>query len=368
MGDVNAKKDSKGKGRKWLLAVLALLLAAVYIALLFLPYPRAVEFPRDSYRVVWSDGSVTEENFASAASLLDGVGENGEILLRRDGLTGSCFDVENVKAAREILEGGELALMLSMDFSLDRLGSAALYHVYGGTLYFDAGDWFAFTGERAELTQIRKAGRVFFTGGDLAASALLSTEASTLIVGDLAEFSYKTIDGTAVTVEGRTRYLTVDGAIVDAELGGSLAAGQPLATQISVPDVAASKLGALLPCKRLVSLDLPFLGSGPVAAGEKFRGELGYLFTDGNAYFVPDTLKRVRVRGGALISFAFYACASLEEIDACGVDPDAIERQAFAGLENLRTLHTPQKDVVLTGEFVSHTAACGCTVYERKEG
>lgn len=365
MGDV---KDGKEKRRKLITVIIALLLGAVYAALLFLPYPRAVEFPRDSYRVVWADGTATEESFASAYSHLDGVGENGEILLRREGLTGRCIDVENVREARDILEGGDLAPMLTMDFSLDRLGSAALYHVYGGTLYFDAGDWFAFTGQRVEVTPIRKAERVFFTGGELLASSLLLTEAKTLIVGDLADFSYKAIYGTAVTVEGRGRYAVRDGAILDTDLGGALKAGQPLATEIVVPDVEASAVGALLPCRGLVSLDLPFVGSGPVAAGEKFRGELGYLFAEGEGYYVPETLKRVKVRGGALIAYAFYACPSLEEIDACGVDPEAIEPQAFAGLENLRILHSPRRNVALTGEFVSHTAPCGCTVYERKEG
>ena len=217
--------------------------------------------------------------------------------------------------------------MLSMDVALSRLESAALFREYGDMLYYDAGDFFAFDGERVKPTAIGVAEKVFFTGGELTGALLVRTEAQTLVIGDDADFSYKTLYGTAATAEGRNRYRIAGGAIVDTSLGGIFAAGQPLFEEIAVPDVAVCARGALLPCKKLLSLSLPFVGSGPVAAGEEYVGELGYLFTEGQDYFVPDTLKQVTVRGGALVSFAFYHCPALEEIDACGVDPALIERR-----------------------------------------
>lgn len=358
------------KKRKYVSIFLAFLFGIGFAAVLFLPYPKWLGTGSDTYTVKWSDGSVTEESYADALSCLDGIAENGDILLKRDALFGTYVSDFCVKEAISVLESGELAPMLSMSFPFNRLEAAALYHVYADLLYFDTGDWFRFDGERVVPTEIAKAQRVFFTGGELPASLLLLTEATTLTVGDLAEFSYKTIYGTSVTVEGKTRYIVENNAIIDTRLGGTFIAGQPLATEIYVPDVPVAARGALLPCRELVSVDLPFVGSGPVAAGELYHGELGYLFTEGEEYYVPASLKRVTVRGGALISFAFYHFPDLEEIDACGVDPAPIERQAFEGLPSLKRLHTPRADVTLTDpeKFTTYVAECGCTIYERKEG
>ena len=272
-----------------------------------------------------------------------------------------------MKEAISDLKNGDLAPMLAMGYDLDRLERAALFHVYGNTLYYDEGDLFSFNGERVVfLDTVKKAERVMVTGGSLPASVLLLTEAETLVVGDRAELSHRTLDGTSVKVEGRGRYATEEGAILDTSLGKSLVAGQPLAEAICVPDVAACKQGALLPCRNLVRLELPFVGSGPVAAGDLFHGELGYLFSDGGNYAIPATLTEVKIRGGVLVSTAFYACRQIESVDACGVPRGNIERDAFAGLESLRYLHTPREDVTLQGNFSARKAPCGCTIYERR--
>ncbi len=356
------------KKRKYLAVLFALVFGAAFTLILFLPYPRNVCPGADRYTVHWADGSTTEENFAEALSRAVGVTEEGEVLLQRDAVFGSYAGGNGLKEAVRTLESGELGPMLAMNVPPGRLERAALYRAYGNRLYFDSGDWFRFNAEKVVPAGIGKADTVFFTGGELDASRLLLTGAGTLIVGDLAGFSYKSVYGTAVRIEGKSRYAVQNGAVVDRTLGGILAACEPLATDIIVPDVAAAARGALLPAREPVSVSLPFVGSGPVAAGDGFHGELGYLFTEGEAYSVPSSLKKVRVRGGALVAFAFYHCPYLEEIDACGVDPSKIGRQAFDGLPSLGYLHTPRADVALSDseEFTSYVAECGCTVYERK--
>ena len=357
------------KKRRYVTFFAALLFGAAFAFVLFLPYPKNIGLRTDTYTVHWSDGSRTEESFADALSCVIGVTEDGEILLQRGALFGTYVGENYLKEAVRILEEGELAPMLAMDFPFNRLESAALFRAYGDRLCFDTGEWLRFNGEKVVLTEIGRAGTVFFTGGTLSASLLIPTGAERLILGDLAEFSYQTVYGTSVRIEGKSRYIVENGAVIDTSLGKIFAAGEPLATDIVVPDVTVAAQGALLPARELVSVSLPFVGSGPVAAGERFYGELGYLFSEGEEYFVPATLKRVRVRGGALISFAFYHCPDLEEIDACGVDPLDIESEAFEGLPSLRYLHTPRADVKLTDseKFTTYVAECGCTIYERKE-
>ncbi len=358
------------KSRRWLTLLIAVLFGIGYAAVLFIPYPQAVPLRNDRFAIKWSDGTRTEESLASAAKDLYGISETGDVLLLRDGIFGTYVSKNGVKEACGLLEEGDLAPMLSMHFSFDRLESTALYFAYGDRLYFDTGDWFSFNGMRLAVDRIGRTDTVFFAGGELEASSLLTTGARTLIVGDRAELSYKTLWGTEVAVEGRARYSVTGGVIVENTLGGILTAGVPTARELVVPDVASCAQGALLPCRDAESLSLPFVGSRPVPAGEQFRGELGYLFSDGEEFYVPSTLRSVTVRGGVLISFAFYRCPALEYIDACGVEPSAIEKQAFAGLEQLRYLHTPRADVELEApyKFTSYTAECGCTVYERKEG
>ena len=125
--------------------------------------------------------------------------------------------------------------------------------------------------------------------------------------------------------------------------------------------------GALLPCEQLEEVEIPFAGSAQSSAGTLYRGEFAHLFSTGAEYCVPVTLKRVRVKGGYLISHAFYACKFVEEIDACGVSARDIERDAFADCISLKLLHTPRADVTLQGNFTKRLAPCGCTVYERAE-
>lgn len=361
---------SNVKTRRYVAILLAALFVLGYAAVLFLPYPKAVGLQEEKYSVAWSDGSVTEDSFSDAYACLSGITDTGDILLEKEEKFGTYVSKNGMKAAVATLKNAELAPMLAMEVSVDRLERAALFRAFGDTLWFDAGDWFCFDGERVALTSPTAqttASTVVYTGGTLLGSLLAATQAEKLIVGDLADFSYRTLLGTAVHVEGKTRYIVENGVILDTALSRTLVACEPLSTEVFVPDVVAAARGALLPAKELTFVDLPFVGSGPVAAGEKFNGQFAYLFTEGEAYHVPSSLKKVRVRGGELISFAFYGCPDVEEIDACGVDPYDIERQAFSGLTSLKYLHTPRADVDLSelGKFVSHVADCGCTVYEK---
>lgn len=360
--------ELSAKTRKWGAVLLALLFGIGFAAVLFLPYPKEVGAGNDVYTIRWSDGSTTSERYGDAVSCLQGLTSGGDVLLEKEGKTGTYVSENAEKEGIAALEAGDLLPMLTMG-PFSRLFSAALYRVYVDRLYFSEDEWFRFDGEKVVPSAIGKAGTVFVSDGKLPASLLISTEATKLILGDLAEFSYETIYGTKVSVEGKTRYIVENGAIVDTDPVAGLVAGEPLASRIVVPDVPVCEEGALLPCRQLTELDLPFVGSGPVAAGELFYGELGYLFTEGGEYFVPKSLTRVRVRGGALVSFAFYHCPSVEEIDACGVAADAIEKQAFAGLPALKRLHTPRADVELSDpeKFTTYVADCGCTVYEIKE-
>ena len=361
--------ELSAKIRKWGTFFLALLFGIGYAAVLFLPYPKEVGAGNDVYAVRWSDGSETSERYGDAVPYLQGFTKKGDVFLEKEGKIGTYVCENDAKAARDALENGELLSLLTIEPPASRLARAALYRAYAGRLYYDAGDWFRFNGEKVALSGIGKAETVFLTGGELPASLLIATEATKLIVGDLAEFSHGTIYGTKVFVEGKTRYIVENGAIVDSAPVPRLVAGEPLASRIVVPDVPVCEEGALLPCRQLIELDLPFVGSGPVAAGELFYGELGCLFAEDGEYFVPESLKSVRVRGGTLVSYAFYRCPSVEEIDACGVSADEIERQAFAGLSSLRRLHTPRADVELSDpeKFTTYVADCGCTIYEIKE-
>lgn len=357
------------KKRKYVSIFLALLFGIGFTAVLFFPYPKRVSSEEACYTVQWADGSTTEETFTEAFSHFYGLSEKGDILLRKEELFGTYVSGNEMKEAISMLDGSAFVDTLTMELSCNPLESAALYRTYADRLYFAAGEWYRFDGKSVVAAEAGLADTVCYMVGELPASSLLATGATKLIVGDDARLSYKTLCGTYVHVEGKTRYIVENGAILDTSSGRVLIAGDPLATEMYVPEIAAAAQGALLPCTNLVSLNIPFVGSGPYSAGSRY-GEFGHLFTDGDAYTVPSSLKKVTVRGGWIVSFAFYRCPDLEEIDACGVDPSKIESQAFLGLSSLKKLHTPRADVLLSEseKFTTYVAECGCTVYQRKGG
>ena len=95
-----------------------------------------------------------------------------------------------------------------------------------------------------------------------------------------------------------------------------------------------------------------------------YHGELGYLFSTGKDYCIPQTLEHLQVRGGRIVSFALYRCTSLREIDACGAE--AVAQDAFLSCPNLRWVHAPNANLSLQGTFTRTRLSCGCTLYERK--
>lgn len=359
-----------GKKRTYIAVLIAVLFIIGFALVLFLPYPKAVGRENDGYLVAWSDGSSARESYFSALSSFTGFSEEGDLCFARDGSIGSTEGSLALKAVKTALDSGEISSLVNTDMNFSRLESAALYRVYADTLYSCKGEWFRFDGKNAVSVSNDVAGKVFLAEGELSASALNNTGASLLILGDGAEPSYKTLRGTFVSVEGRNRYFVENGAVVSRDLGHCLRAAEPLATSVRVPDVGFCDMGALLPCERLVSLSIPFLGNLPTYSETVYQGELGYLFSDGEEYFIPETLRRVEVRGGHVTSFAFYRCHKLEEIDVSRVDPDEIEPQAFLGLESLKVLYAPRGDVLLSNaeEFTAaYDAERACFVYKRKE-
>lgn len=358
------------KKRTYIAVLTAFVFVALFALVLFLPYPKAVGAQNDEYTVTWSDGSSARESYFSALSSFTGFSEEGDLCFFREGKFGSAEGSLSLKTAKTALDSGKIAPLMGNNMNFTRLESAALYRVYADTLYSRDGEWYRFDGKNVVSVMSDVAGTVFLAEGELTASALNRTGAGHLILGDGAEPSYRTLWGTSVTVEGRDRYFVENGAIVSRDLGGALRAAEPLQTSVRVPDVGFCDMGALLPCENLVSLSLPFLGNLPTYSETVHQGELGYLFSDGVEYYIPDTLKRVEVRGGHVTSFAFYRCHDLEEIDVSKVDPEEIEPQAFLGLDSLQVLYVPRGDIILTDaeDFtLSYDASRACYVYTRKE-
>jgi len=111
-------------------------------------------------------------------------------------------------------------------------------------------------------------------------------------------------------------------------------------TSITIPDgVTSIGKGAFSECRGLVSITLPFVGQNKDGTGSTF---FGYIFGASSIYdveyYVPASLKTVRVTGGASIgSWAFYNCTGLTGV----VIPDSvtsIDRGAFSGCTGLKNI------------------------------
>ncbi len=349
--------------KKWVTALIAVAVGAVYCALLFWPYPKRIDVPSERYLCYFEDGSKEELDYGEACRYLAGVSEEGDILLLRNGVSGMVSANSAMREAVRILEHADTAELIYHDFDVGRLGRAALLHAFGDRLYCDGDEFYAYTGVRVTRTSVRSA-KEFRLLGKLPADALRCTGAILLHVYSRAELDPAALTGTSVTITADPPYVVREGGLyLETVSGVRLVAAEPDMTQLHVENYAFADMGALLPCRSLCSLDLPFLGSDAYGGTESV-GELAYLFCLDGGYFVPDTLKKLRVRGGTVTETAFYACHSLEEIDLCGVNAEKIERRAFSGLD-LKLLHTPRADVLLTGSYDSFTAPCGCTVYRK---
>lgn len=349
--------------KKWVTALIAFAVGAVYCALLFLPYPRRVDVPSERYLCYFEDGSEEELAYADACRYLSGVSEEGEILLLRDGVLGMVPANSAMREAVRILEHADTAELIYHVFDVGRLGRAALLYAFGDRLYCDGNEYYAYTGVRVVRTSIRRAEELRLLG-NLPDDALRLTGATSLHVYGRAELNPAALMGTSVAIAADPPYAVQGGALYLETVGGRrLVAAEPNTTQLHIENYVFADKGALLPCESLCSLELPFLSSDAYGGGAH-GGELAYLFCLGGDYYVPETLTKLRVHGGVITGTAFYACHALEEIDLCGVDAANIDRSAFSGLD-LSLLHTPRADVMLTGSYDFDTASCGCTVYRK---
>lgn len=339
--------------------------AAVCLAAAAFPLPRTLPRSGRGYRCLWEEGE-TEESYLSAMQSFCGI-EEGAVLLGREGALGRIPAGEAFETARVTLSEGSLLELYTLDTGgLDPLERAALFRVFGDTLWYSYGA-FRFDGNAVRPTDRTAAGRVVLESGSFPSGYLAGTGARDLRIGETATVSAKDFSGSAVReLQAAPPYAAEGGVLyLDTPGGRRLLAGLPYEEVLTIGCDYCDR-GALSCCTRLTSLTLPFVGSERGTSGERV-GEFRYLFTTGNEVTMPETLTSVTVMGGMLDAYCFYGCGGLRRIDACKVDPLAISTQAFLGAEGLVEVHAPRGDLLLEGEFSRQQAACGCTIYRRIE-
>lgn len=354
----------KHKIKKLAKRAAAVIFTAACLICLYLPFLSKIS-GGEIYQCVWADGSVTEESYSSAYRSLSGA-DGESVLLSRNGQTGRIES--EAGAVYKILERGTLAELLSCTVTGTRIDSAALYRVFSDRVWYN-GSYFVWTGEKIKRVSRAERKEIVFLEGNVSSRILQEINAETVYLRADASVAASSFIGSDVKrVYAQAPYSESGGAVYLDTAGGKrlLAATRFIKELTADADLAFADEGALLACDSLVSLSLPFLGSANSPFGLDYRGELAHLFSDGRGYRVPETLSRVEVTGGRIKSFAFYGCPDLREIDVCKVSPDEISKTAFAGLKSLELLHTPKSDVLLTGNFTSRTAECGCTIYTRE--
>lgn len=330
---------------------------------LFLPLPKNIS-KGESYDCVWADGSVTKESCSSAYQSLAGM-DGESVILSREGLTGKIES--EAGAVYAALEGGRLDELLECTAAGTRIDGAALYHEFSDRVWYN-GEYYVWTGSKIERVSRAERGEIVFLEGSVTPRVLKETNATTVYLQKRAEISASSFAESKVEkVYAEAPYAASEGAIYLNPAGDKrLLAGLSGVRELVLDgDLAFADEGALLACQALVSLTVPFVGSAKSPAGTDYRGEFAHLFSTGKDYRVPETLTRVTVTGGRIIPFAFYHCPNLKVINACTVPEGEISQTAFLGLTSLETLHTPRRDVLLSGDFTATTAECGCTIYNR---
>lgn len=347
--------------------VLVAVLALGCSLLLFLPLSKKVD-SGETYTCVWENGGTTKESYASAYADLIGISEAGNLSLVRSGERG---EIEGSEMMRTFLAAAERTdarsiLSLSAD-SLTGLERAAINLYLKDRLWYADG-FFGWTGEQVSKTDVGLCRKMIVLSGELPADALILSGAEELILtaeADACEALRSEHSVQAMFAEA-PYLLKSDVLYLDTAGGRRLVAALADTATLTAEDVRHIDRGALLACRRIVSLDLPFVGSALSGVGANYDGLLAHLFSTGERYEIPETLASVRVRGGTLVSHAFYRCKDLLEIDACGVARDKIATDAFIDCSSLRRLHTPRVDVALPAAgFTPSVLPCGCTLYER---
>ena len=343
------------------------LFAAACLFCLLLPLPKNVT-QGEAYECVWSDGSVTTESYSSAYQSLAGI-DKTHVLLARDGLTGKIES--KAEAAYDTLLGGTLGELLQCAAAGTRIGAAALYRAFSERVWYN-GEYYVFTGSRVKRVSRATAGELVCLEGAVTSRVLKATNAETLYLRAGATIKTDAFtEGNVTAVYAEAPYAVNGGAVyLDTMSGRRLLTAIASIDELTIEtELQFTDEGALLACQNLQSLTLPFLGSRNSAFASE-EGRLAHLFSDGKGYRVPQTLSFVAVTGGTVGSFAFYGCSNLEAIDVCGVDPSAISKDAFLGLDSLQVLHTPQQNVQLTGDFNAYRTQdlqCDCTVYIKND-
>lgn len=338
-------------------------IAALFVLLSALPFPREAG-RAESFFCEWENGEVTEETYASASALLAGISDEG-ILLKREDLLGTVRDEEAVRVCG-ILQGGSLFDLLTLDMgATSDLGRLALFREEGQTLYLADGERYRFTGSAVERTEEVFCKKADLLSGRPGSGFLAESGAAELVVGGSAEIAASDLVGSAVvSVRGRAPYASENGALLlDTPSGRRLVLAVGGGTLV-LPDSDYADEGALSACAGLVELDLPYVGASKRG---KDPGMFARLFVWEGEYRVPETLRAVRVRGGSLGEFAFYACPHLESVDACGLNAEDVSERAFSDMVGWKTLHVPRL-VEVSGDYELSRLPCGCYRYDRTGG
>ena len=352
--------------RRILVIALTVLFAVGIAVCIIEPLPKTAE-AEECYFCRWEDGTVSEETYASAYPDFADCFEH-TIRLQRGGQYGEIETTERYDTVyRTMLTGGLAELLALSTAGINRLEQLALWRVSRGCIWYSSG---YFVWEEDGLAEVRFATgeKLILLSGTISARRLQRTGATCLELRAEAEINSKTLVGTSVeTVTACAPYVSEGGAVyLNTGTAVRLVAAVPSVTSLTVRKIDYADEGALLAAQNLQSVTLPFAGNASSPVGHNYRGEFAYLFSDGSQYLVPASLKSVKITGGALVSHAFYRCSSVEEIDLCGMNAEAIHADAFVDCTGLKRLHTPNAKVTLRGAYTSQRLPCGCTLFIRK--
>lgn len=352
--------------KRAILVALSFALAAVAVLSLFLPFSAKAGAAREEYVCKWENGAVTVETYSSAYPDLVDCSECSVTLLRESVRGEIAPSVQFSKVVSAIFTGGLAELLSLGDAPLTRLERVALWRMTRGRVWYSGG-YFVWGEHGLYKADSAQGETLVLLSGPITAARLKNTGAKILELRSQAVFRADVLAGTAVqSVTAYAPYSYESGAVyLDTGIARRLIAGMPALTSLTVAQCDYADEGCLRACTSLQSLTLPFAGNTPSGIEHDFHGELAYLFSDGTEYFVPASLKRVKITGGVLVSHAFYRCGGVEEIDLCGMLPENIHTDALADCTNLRLLHSPNAQLRLAGRYSTRTAPCGCTMFER---
>lgn len=348
--------EKKRKLAVALCTVICVAVAAICVVLLIFPLPRTKDAAFDRYVCLWSDGSRTEETFAQAYAAFIYADEEC-IYLSGDGAAGEIETGEEYRRIYGVLENGSLADLLALQKGeISRLEQAALWRTFSDWLWYSE-ECFVWDGERVMRSERTTAETLVLLSGSFPKGFVKNSGAGALSVRAGAEVSSSDFSGSPVTsVSAEAPYSVSGGALYLSTAGGKrLIAVLPDIEALELEaDVAYIDEGALSPCTQLKTLTVPFVGSAANALGTAYVPYFGWLFgtDETGGYAVPQTLKRVAVTGGTILSHAFYGCDAVEEIDASGAE--YVEGDAFADCVSLRYLRTAFP-VRLSGDFRTET-------------